>query len=399
MKADVVIGANFGDEGKGLMTDYLASQYNKPLVVRFNSGAQAGHTVTTPDGRRHVFSHFGSGAFVGAETYLSEYFVANPILFFKELAILEKLGLPLSGLRVWADRKNLITTPYDMMINQIVERRRGNSRHGSCGLGFNETIQRNTQTSINGVGLTHEDIFRRQLVEDTLNIIRKEYVPFRLAELGFAEEYEANKEMFMNEGVFIGFQNDLHDYSSAVYVGSNTLVCNWGYDGVIFEGAQGLLLDQNHKWFPHVTRSNTGLQNVVDLANKFGIERLEVNYMTRSYLTRHGAGPMPFELEGKPYDGIVDMTNIPNDWQGSLRFSWFNFDLLKESIGKDMTFAGGFRGHVDSRIVVTCMDQLSDNVGFIIGGKIRQMSKDEFVSWIKARDSKMSFGTTRLTIE
>ena len=64
----VVIGANFGDEGKGLMTDYFASKSNKSLVVRFNGGGQAGHTVTTKDGRRHVFHHFGSGIFAGADT-------------------------------------------------------------------------------------------------------------------------------------------------------------------------------------------------------------------------------------------------------------------------------------------------------------------------------------------
>jgi len=64
-----VIGANFGDEGKGLMTDVLASRApSRTLVVRANGGAQAGHTVVTPEGRRHVFGHVGSGALCGAPT-------------------------------------------------------------------------------------------------------------------------------------------------------------------------------------------------------------------------------------------------------------------------------------------------------------------------------------------
>lgn len=80
----VIIGANFGDEGKGLMTDYFCNKCDNPIVVRFNSGAQAGHTVVTPDGNRHVFGHFGSGTFNNTPTFLSKYFVVNPLSFLKE---------------------------------------------------------------------------------------------------------------------------------------------------------------------------------------------------------------------------------------------------------------------------------------------------------------------------
>ena len=91
MIARIVIGANFGDEGKGLVTDYLCSQ-GAGVVVRFNGGAQAGHTVVTPEGERHVFRHFGSGTFLGVPTFLSQFFVCNPILFFEERKQLIDLG-------------------------------------------------------------------------------------------------------------------------------------------------------------------------------------------------------------------------------------------------------------------------------------------------------------------
>ena len=82
--ARVVIGAQFGDEGKGRLTaHHVVEVGDDAIVVRFNGGAQAGHTVVAPDGRRHVFSHVGSGALTGAATYLSRFFVANPILFLK----------------------------------------------------------------------------------------------------------------------------------------------------------------------------------------------------------------------------------------------------------------------------------------------------------------------------
>src|SRR5258708_6994888 len=93
-RATVVIGANYGDEGKGKMVDYLVSQItNEKVVVRFNGGAQAGHTVMLPDGKRHIFSHFGSGTLANAQTYLAKHFVCNPILFWKEYRQLSELSI------------------------------------------------------------------------------------------------------------------------------------------------------------------------------------------------------------------------------------------------------------------------------------------------------------------
>ena len=84
----VIIGANFGDEGKGLMSDYFAAeaaaQGVKALVICSNGGAQRGHTVVTPRGERHVFHHFGSGTLAGADTWLPRYYILNPIMFMDE---------------------------------------------------------------------------------------------------------------------------------------------------------------------------------------------------------------------------------------------------------------------------------------------------------------------------
>ena len=101
-KAYAVIGANFGDEGKGLMTDYFCRTNDNPIDIRINGGAQAGHTVCTPEGERHIFSHIGAGYFAGADTYLSEFFIANPMLFVKEkntpaFTLYQKLGFEECG--------------------------------------------------------------------------------------------------------------------------------------------------------------------------------------------------------------------------------------------------------------------------------------------------------------
>ena len=144
-KAIVVIGAGYGDEGKGLMTDYFCrSAPSNPLVIRFNGGAQAGHTVVTEDGRRHVFSHFGSGEFAGARTYLSDDFIVNPIKFREEYNTLySKHVRPIT----YISENCRITTPYDMILNQCIETCRSN-RHGSCGLGIFTTIQRHNDISV-----------------------------------------------------------------------------------------------------------------------------------------------------------------------------------------------------------------------------------------------------------
>lgn len=393
--AQVVIGANFGDEGKGLMTDFLASQESRAVVVRFNGGAQAGHTVTTPEGERHVFSHFGSGTFAGASTYLSEFFVHNPLLFFKELALLNTAGQrPV----VYADPKGFITTPYDMMVNQIAERRRGAGRHGSCGVGFNETIQRNQDE---GFRITIADLLDMEKVSGVLDLIRSTYIPARLEELGFGDEYQKSIQVFTDNGIFNNFLDDVREFHRRIGVATAQEIAALDLP-LIFEGAQGLLLDENHQWFPHVTRSSTGLKNVVTLANQMGVKVLNVNYMTRCYLTRHGAGPMPGELNYLPYRDIQDRTNIPNDWQGSLRFAFLDGDLLKETIDADLHQADDFGGVVNRRLVVTCMDQRGDDgITVVIGGRKVTLDVREFIAFVRdtwGDDCAFSYGPTRATL-
>ena len=118
----IVIGSNYGDCGKGLMTDYFAreakEQNRSCLVVCHNGGSQKGHTVVSPNGIRHVFHHFGSGNFEGADTYLSSEYIVNPIIFNKEYAELKRKS---AITRCYVDVNCRLNTPFDMLINQIVE--------------------------------------------------------------------------------------------------------------------------------------------------------------------------------------------------------------------------------------------------------------------------------------
>ena len=135
---------------------------------------------------------------------------------------------------------------------------------------------------------------------------------------------------------------------------------------VIFEGAQGLALDMNSKNFPHVTRSNTGMTNVVPMARALGLS-LDVIYVTRAYLTKHGAGPLPGEQE--PEVGWIDQTNTPHPYQGSLRFAQLDVAALLDRIAADQKVSPP----ASWSVAMTCTDQvkpmrekeLADQIGCV----------------------------------
>lgn len=372
--AQVVIGAHFGDEGKGRVIDHYATAAGTDgLVVRFNGGAQAGHTVVAPDGRRHVFSHIGSGALAGAATFLSRFFVANPILFLKEWdVLLAKDVLPV----VHIDPRSPVTTPYDMMINQLIEAARGAGRHGSCGIGFGETLERHLTPAH---ALTVADLAERTTLVARLDAIRRAYVPARLAQLGIGAAYDRNRALFQSAAILEHFVEDTERFRAKVQVSTWPAAAQGRH--LLFEGAQGLLLDQERGFFPHVTRSHTGLRNVLALAAELALERLEVTYVSRSYLTRHGAGPLPHALPKQPYAGIVDDTNVPNPYQGTLRFAWLDLDLCGRAIAADRADAQAWPGiALDTRLALTCLDQVDGEATYILEGVQRRGSQDALVA-------------------
>lgn len=305
MRARAVIGANFGDEGKGLVTDYLCATEGAGVVVRFNGGAQAGHTVVTPEGKRHVFGHFGSGTLAGVPTFLSQFFICNPIMFFPELEKLINLGVaPV----IYAHPSCLVTTFADMIINQRLEEARGDKRHGSVGIGVSETVERSFVPDLN---ITVGDLWNRRHLRDRLAEISGKYAEFR-----------TGRPIEKADHMIEAFLKRCETFAEIV----SPLGIAQCRDPV-FEGAQGLLLDQNNKeFFPHVTRSNTGMKNVETLCAQAGITDITPYYVSRTYLTRHGAGPLPGEDAAMKHE---DNTNADHPYQGKLRFAPLDDGLYK----------------------------------------------------------------------
>ena len=332
MVIKVVIGANFGDEGKGLMTDYFCHQSTlrgeKTLVVLHNGGAQRGHTVVTPDGNRHVFHHFGSGTLVGADTYLSEEFVLNPMIFRQEWEELESMkAIP----KVYVNHTCRVTTPFDMILNQIIEESRDNARHGSCGMGIHETMIRDVCNYPIEMWFDSSDEAKRYYLKEIRN-----YLSERLLDFGINKIPDNWKEIVNSDLLIENFISELNFMGRNISIRFDRFIEY--YDCVVFENGQGLLLDQNNTaYYPHLTPSNTGIKNSLKIIAEMRCKPdIEVCYVTRTYLTRHGAGRLDGECDKQEINpDMQDLTNVPNLHQGTLRYAKLIEKSLEERILKD----------------------------------------------------------------
>lgn len=354
----IVLGSGFGDEGKGNLTDFFSSTYNgNCTVVRFSGGANAGHTVVTPDRKRHVFGHIGAGTFTGAKTHLSSYFLCNPALFKKEyLELASKTNIP----PITASPACLVTTPYDMAINQMVEKLRGQKKHSSCGVGINETVERSV---MGGLALTTWELTNKQSILDVIKVITSnDYIQERLRRNCVYKEI--SKEFlpfFKDPAVIAKFLSDIEFFLGHVELRADDAVLN-NTDNIIFEGSQGLLLgidSGNNVKF--TTNAHTGMYNISLLLNLLTtkLDYIECIYVSRCYRTRHGNGFFYNEYYNKEIK-ITDETNIANKHQGRLRFGKLCLKTLHEGIMKDFlpyhTNVNKFR----MSLAFTCLDQLEE---------------------------------------
>ena len=331
----VVIGSNFGDEGKGLMADYFcaeASKRNESCIVALcNGGAQRGHTVVTPDGIRHVFHHFGSGTFARAATYFGEEYILNPLAFRKEYEELKALGY---SPRVYSHWNCRWSTPYDMITNQILEDSRGKNRYGSCGMGIWETVLRYRNT----INPSFQQFYNMTKDEQValLKRIRDEYTSKRLLKAS-PEVLQQWKDSLESDNLIYNFIDDLQFLHSHVIFDYGRVLKQ--YDNVVFENGQGLLLDQRHvQYYDNTTPSNTGIANPHIIIEKYLPNAdVEVCYVTRTYMTKHGAGDFVCECDKSEINAhIEDKTNITNPYQGTIRYGRLDVDELVERIKEDI---------------------------------------------------------------
>ncbi len=379
-KAYAVIGSGWGDEGKGNVTDILCSKdASKTINVRINGGAQASHTVVTPSGKRHAFRHFGAGTFSGVPTYLSKEFLVNVFTYDMERCDIEE-NLSITPM-VYVNPDARVTTLWDMNINQMIERMRGDNRHGSCGMGINETVHRSKYDEYT---ITVMDLLSESKLQRKLELIQNEYVPQRLKNkynLKLDELPPEYSVLFVSEKAIGITMTMAKRFIESVIIRDDGILNR--FDTAVFEGAQGLLLDQGaQKFWPNVTTSNTGIKNMMGILNNLGYkDDLEIFYLSRCYTTRHGRGLFPTETSGKPYKKIVDLTNMPNEFQEAMRFGILDIDLLIEAIENDLK---NLSRNATVNMVLTCFDQVDDKVLYRFQGRDTSVLKEQFLKCMKS---------------
>jgi adenylosuccinate synthase len=334
--ATILVDLAFGDCGKGTIVDFLIREAlerngEPPLVVRFNGGPQAGHNVVTPasdGGRHHTFAQFGSGTLADPRvcTLLSRFMLIEPYAMINEARHLESIGVRDALGRLLVHEDCLVITPAHQAANRLRELARGAHAHGTCGMGVGEAV---------GDSIAQPELaLRARELRDGPAAARKLRETWETKRTELADAIERLRdqpramqavETLLDPGwIDVAIDN-------YAWLGERVLVVNdpWARRAIregtcIFEGAQGVLLDENFGFHPHTTWSTTTTANALALLDEAGFagrrERLGV---LRTYFTRHGAGPLVTEdqsLRGR----LFEPHNHAIGWQGEFRVGAFD---------------------------------------------------------------------------
>jgi adenylosuccinate synthase len=325
MKSYIIAGVQFGDEGKGRIVDALAEKHGIKNNIRYNGGNQAAHHVTLK-GVTQCFRQYGASLLLpNTKTILSKYMLIEPVDIAIEAAGMIRRGIANNDIhnRIFIDNECVIVTPIHKSVNRIRETIQRNS---SCGLGVGEAAA--DANRFNGYTLRAKDLGNDDVVYKKLSFLLK-------AKLDHVEQaIEANNA---NDNPFITEKyNDLtnididemvrhyhlfHDHFS---IGD---VSKYYAEPSVYEGSQGVLLDVNHGFYPHVTKTTTTFKNAEDLC-KTQYEKIGI---LRPYITRHGNGILPTE-DKTLEDTIPEPHNTYNEWQGKFRIGWQDLVLLRYAI-------------------------------------------------------------------
>ena len=316
MKADVLLGLQWGDEGKGKIVDVLTSNYD--IIARFQGGPNAGHTLEF-DGIKHVLHTIPSGIFhQGVTNLIGNGVVIDPIIFQNEIKSIQKLNIATSELLI--SKKAHLILPTHKLIDAASEKAKGKNKIGSTLKGIGPTYMDKTGRN----GLRVGDISSKSFKEK-YNKLKNKHIQI----LNFYDfEYELEKlelEWFLSLEILKKFKHieSEHYIHQAIKDGKKILA----------EGAQGTLLDIDFGSYPFVTSSNTitaGACTGLGLApNKIG----EVYGIFKAYCTRVGSGPFPSELFDETGARIAKIGNEFGATTGRpRRCGWIDIPALKYAI-------------------------------------------------------------------
>lgn len=286
MAGVVVVGSQWGDEGKGKITDYLAQQAD--LVVRYSGGNNAGHSIVA-NGKRFALRLIPSGIFTTGNVVMGNGMVINPKAFLEEVEYLNKAGIKTDGIHI-SDRAHIIL-PYHIEIDHLEEQLRGEAAIGTTGRGIGPAyVDKYDRCGIRMGEFINEELFNKR-VHQVVAYKKKMYPDLKADADAIFEEYK--------------------EYAKRIA----PLVCDTGEyldeafragKKVLFEGAQGAMLDIDYGTYPFVTSSNPGANGACSGASIGPLYIDDVVGVVKSYTTRVGAGGFPTELKNELGDYIRD---------------------------------------------------------------------------------------------
>ena len=317
MKVDVLLGLQWGDEGKGKIVDYLAKDYD--VVARFQGGPNAGHTLVI-DGQKHVLHTIPSGIFLDkVKNLIGNGVVIDPITLQKELNQVEEAGVHIGDNLLVSNKAHLIL-PTHKILDAASEAAKGKNKIGSTLRGIGPTYMDKTGRN----GLRVGDILLSDF-EDRYNRLKEKH--FRLLST-YDFEYDLSN---LEEEFFNGIERlrQLNIVSGEYYI--NDLLTAGG--SVLAEGAQGTLLDIEHGTYPFVTSSHTTTTGVCAGLGVAPNKINEVIGIFKAYVTRVGSGPFPTELHGEVGEQLQNAGHEFGATTGRpRRCGWLDLPILNYSI-------------------------------------------------------------------
>ena len=319
MKNVVVVGSQWGDEGKGKIVDFLTNDYN--IIARFQGGPNAGHTLEF-DGIKHVLHTIPSGIFHENKiNVIGNGVVIDPVIFKEEIEKLKELNVDLSN-KLLISRKAHLILPTHRLIDKASELSKGKKKIGSTLKGIGPTYM--DKTGRNGLRIGDLEL---DGWEDKLNTLTNKHLNL-INNFNVDIDFDINKliEEFTNS---INFIKSLRFIDSEHYLNESI---NSGKK-ILGEGAQGSLLDIDFGTYPYVTSSNT---TAAGACTGLGIAPNKINNVFgifKAYTTRVGSGPFPTELKDETGERMAKIGNEFGATTGRpRRCGWLDLVILKHSI-------------------------------------------------------------------
>ena len=317
MTSVVVVGTQWGDEGKGKITDFLSA--NAEVIARYQGGDNAGHTIVI-DGKKFKLHLIPSGIFFPEKiSVIGNGVVVNPKSLVKELAYLHEEGVSTDSLRI-SDRAHVIL-PYHIELDRLQEESKGDNKIGTTIKGIGPAYMDKAAR----VGIRIADLLDRDVFAERLRINLEE------KNRQFTKLYDAEALSF--DDIF----EEYYEYGQQIkqYVTDTSVILNDALDNgkrVLFEGAQGVMLDIDQGTYPFVTSSNP-VAGGVTIGSGVGPSKIDkVVGVCKAYTSRVGDGPFPTELLDEVGDRIREVGHEYGTTTGRpRRVGWFDSVVMRHS--------------------------------------------------------------------